>query len=318
MTAMSSYVTRRLLLVLPTLFVVMVFVFLVIRLFPGDIVDYLSSEQGFTPEQLALERNRLGIDKPIHEQFVVWVGSILRGDFGQSLKTRRLVVNDIQQKIPVTLELGALAILFSVMIAVPVGVISSIRQDTVADYLGRGIAIWALSIPGFWLATMLILALTLWFHWLPPVQYVPFHVDPWKNLQQFFLPSLVLGINLSGILMRMTRTTLLDVLRQDYIRTAWAKGLRERSVLFGHAIRNALLPVVTILGVEAARVVGGSVVMETIFGLPGVGRYVLEVLSVRDYPAIQAAILLIATFVIVINLVVDLLYGYLDPRIRLR
>ena len=313
---MRQYVARRLLLFIPTLALIAVFVFAVVRWFPGDIVLVLTRDADFSAEDVAAERARLGLDKPVVEQFAVWSLNMLKGDLGKSLYSKRPVIEEMRQRLPVTVELGAIAILFSLLIGIPVGIVSAVRQDSLPDYLARSVAIAALSVPSFWLATMSILVLSLQFQWIPPLQYVPFFENPWENLQLMLFPGLILGINMSGALMRMTRTTLLEVLRQDYIRTARAKGLLDRFVLYRHALKNTLIPVMAIIGLEMAHVIGGSVVLESIFGLPGVGKFVFDVVLGRDYPAIQAANLMLALFVLGINLIIDLSQAFLDPRLR--
>ena len=313
---MRQYIIRRLLLFIPTLALIAVFVFAVVRWFPGDIVLVLTRDADFSAEDVAAERARLGLDKPVVEQFAVWSLNMLKGDLGKSLYSKRPVIEEMQQRLPVTVELGAIAILFSLLIGIPVGIVSAVRQDSLPDYLARSVAIGALSVPSFWLATMTILVLSLQFQWIPPLQYVPFFENPWENLQLMLFPGLILGINMSGALMRMTRTTLLEVLRQDYIRTARAKGLLDRFVLYRHALKNTLIPVMAIIGLEMAHVIGGSVVLESIFGLPGVGKFVFDVVLGRDYPAIQAANLMLALFVLGINLFIDISQAFLDPRLR--
>lgn len=315
---MREYAMRRLLLVPVTLFLVTVFVFSLVRLLPGDVVTILLQDSQLTEADRLRELERLGFAKPVHEQYIIWLGNIFRGDMGKSLWSGRPVFGELQQKIPVTLELAALAILIAMLLGIPIGIISAIRQDTIFDYVSRSIAIGGLSIPPFWLATMFVVFAAILLRWIPPVRYVPFFDNPWVNLQQFIFPSLLLGISFSAAMMRMTRTTMLEVLRQDYVRTAWAKGLTERVVLYRHSLKNAMIPVVTIIGVELAQVVGGSVIMETIFGLPGIGKFMFQVIGVRDYPAVQGINLVVASFVIFINLMVDLSHGYLDPRIRFR
>ncbi|MFH1485302.1 MAG: ABC transporter permease [Chloroflexota bacterium] len=313
---MREYTIRRILLVPLTLFLVTIFVFSVVRLLPGDVVTILLRDSDFTEEDRLRELERLGFAKPVHEQYITWMSNIFRGDMGKSLWCGRPVFGELQQKLPVTLELAALAIFFAMLMGIPIGIISAIRQDTSFDYFFRSIAIGGLSVPGFWLATMFVVFAGLWFRWIPPVRYVAFFDNPLANIQQFIMPAFLLGINFSAAMMRMTRTTMLEVLRQDYIRTAWAKGLTERVVLYRHSLKNALIPVVTILGVELAQVIGGSVIMETIFGLPGIGKFMFQVIGVRDYPAVQGINLLVASFILFINLLVDLSHGYLDPRIR--
>ncbi|MBI4308518.1 MAG: ABC transporter permease [Chloroflexi bacterium] len=315
---MRQYLVSRVLLLVPTLFIISVMVFAVVRLFPGDVLDFLTAEANVSREDVDKERERLGLMKPLHEQYLTWVGSMLRGDFGRSLWTKRPVATDIQRRLPVTVELGILSLFFSVVIGIPIGILSAVRQDSSMDYAARSVAIFGLSVPGFWLATMLILFLSVGFHWLPPLRYASPDVDPWQNIQQFIAPAFILGLHLAAVLMRMTRTALLEVLRQDYIRTAWAKGLRERVILARHAFRNSLIPVVTILGLQVALLIGGSVIMESIFNLPGLGQYIFQVILVRDYPAIQAVNLLLASFVMVANLLVDVSLAYIDPRILYR
>lgn len=315
---MRQYAIRRVLLVPVTLFLVTVVVFSLVRLLPGDVVTILLQDSQLTEADRLRELERLGFARPVYEQYITWLSNVLRGDMGKSLWSGRPVLGELQQKIPVTLELAALAIVFAMLIGIPIGIISAIRQDSIVDYLSRSLAIGGLSVPPFWLATMFVVFAAIWLRWIPPVRFVPFFDNPWANLQQFFVPALLLGISFSAAMMRMTRTTMLEVLRQDYIRTAWAKGLTERVVLGRHSLKNAMIPVVTIIGVELAQVVGGSVIMESIFGLPGIGKFMFQVIGVRDYPAVQGINLVVAAFVLFINLVVDLSHGYLDPRIRFR
>ncbi len=313
---MHQYLIKRLLLLPPTVFIISVMVFGIVRMFPGDVLDILTAESGVSQQDLNKERDRLGLTKPIHEQYVVWMGSMLRGDFGTSLWSKRPVARDIERRLPVTVELGVLSLFFSIVIGIPLGILSAVRQDSLADYLARSVAFLALSVPGFWLATMLILFLSVGLHWIPPLRYTSLADNPWLNIQQFLAPAFILGIHLAAVLLRMTRTALLEVLRQDYIRTAWSKGLRERVVLVRHAFRNSLIPVVTILGLQVALLIGGSVIMESIFNLPGLGQYIFQVIAVRDYPSVQAVNLLLATVVLVANLLVDVSLAYIDPRIR--
>ncbi|MBI2907852.1 MAG: ABC transporter permease [Chloroflexi bacterium] len=314
---MRQYVVRRVLLMIPAVVIASLFVFAIIRLFPGDIVMMLSSDRELPPEEYEREIARIGLDKPVAIQYFVWVGSLLRGDFGNSLLTKKPVMKEIGDRLPVTLELGLLALLFSLVFGIPIGVWSAIRQDTWGDYIGRSLAIGAISIPGFWLATVAILVLSLYFRWMPPIKYVPFSADPLGNLQIFVLPSIILGLEMAGILMRMTRTAFLDVLRQDFIRTARAKGLSEYQVNLRHAMANAIIPVLMLLGISIARLIGGTVILESIFNLPGLGRWVLSALTFRDYPAIQATVIFLVVAVLLINIAVDLLHAALDPRLRL-
>lgn len=313
---MTQYLLRRLLLFIPTVFVVTALIFFVVHLFPGDVLDILAADSSVTKEQLDAERRRLGLDLPIPVQYTVWLSNIAQGDLGRSLWSGRPVLDDLMLRIPVTLELSVLSIFFSVLFGVPIGVYAAIKQDSWSDYALRGIAISGLSIPNFWLATMILLILSRWVGWIPPTRYTSLSEDVLGNLSQMLIPSILLGVFMSALVMRMTRTALLEILRYDYIRTARAKGLHERVVFLRHAFRNSLIPVVTIIGVEVTTVIGGSVIMESIFALPGIGGYVFQVVQVRDYPAVQAVNLVMASFIILVNLGVDVSLSYLDPRIR--
>ena len=316
---MRTYIIRRLLLLVPTLFIVSGMVFLLMRLVPGDIIDTMASEMG--PEaggsldRAAIER-RLGLDVPIHVQYVRWIGQILQGNLGTSLRGDEPVVEQILPRLPVTLELGVMAIVIGLLIALPVGIYSAIRQDTAADYLGRSVAIIGLATPNFWLGIMVMIYPAIWWGWSPPMEYIPFTEDPLGNLGMLIIPSLILGTAGAASTMRMTRTMMLEVLRQDYIRTAWAKGLNERVVVMRHALKNALIPVATLVGFQLPILIGGSVIIEQIFVLPGIGRLLVSALSQREYHLVSAINLMLATAVIVVNLMVDLTYAYLDPRVR--
>ena len=314
---MRAYIIRRLLLVVPTLLLVTIIIFFTIRLIPGDVVDMMMGEIAWmTGEGVEALRHELGLDVPAHIQYGRWVNGILHGDLGNSLWSRRSVLEVIRPKIPVSFELGLLAMFFSQLIALPVGIFSAIRQDTVGDYVGRSAAIACIALPSFWLGTMVMIFPSIWWGWSPAMQYIPFIKDPLGNLVQFALPAILLGMVMSGTTMRLTRTMMLEVLRQDYIRTAWSKGLKERAVIFRHALRNALIPVITIIGLNLPIVISGSVILENIFVLPGVGRLLLETITVRDYTVLSGINLIMATVVLLINLSVDLTYAYLDPRIR--
>jgi peptide/nickel transport system permease protein len=262
---------------------------------------------------------RLGLDKPIIVQYGVWMEHILlHGDFGNGLYSEKPVIDGISPRIPVSAELGVLAIIIGLIIAIPIGVYSAIRQDTVGDYIGRSFAIACIALPGFWLGTLVMTYPSVWWDWSPPMTWVSFFDNPLGNLGIVAIPAFILGMGMSGITMRMTRTMMLEVLRQDYVRTAWAKGLRERVVIFRHVIKNALIPVVTLVGLQLPVLIGGAVVIEQIFNLPGVGRLMLQSITLRDYPTIAAINVIIAVAVLVINLVVDMSYAYFDPRIRYR
>jgi peptide/nickel transport system permease protein len=249
-------------------------------------------------------------------QYVAWLGKIARGDLGESLWTRRPVVEELARRLPVTAELAALATLFAVLIALPVGVLSAARQDTLRDYIARSVSVLGLSVPGFWLATLVIVLPAIWWGWRPVTGYVEPSVDPLGHVAQLVLPALILGIASAAALMRLTRGMLLEVLRQDYVRTAWAKGLAERVIILKHGLRNAVIPVISLLGTQLPQILGATVIIETIFGLPGVSRFLFDAITQRDYPVIQGVNLLVVTTVVLVNLIVDALYAVLDPRIR--
>ena len=317
---MRAYVIRRLLLIIPTLLLLTILVFLSVRFLPGDVIDAMLGrmeyDQPGASDREALER-MLGLDVPGYVQYARWLGGIfLHGSLGESLMGRGAVEEQIIDRLPVTVELGLLAILIGLVIALPVGIYSAIRQDTAADYAGRSVAIIGLATPNFWLGIMVMIYPAIWWGWSPPLELVPFSEDPLGNLRMFLIPSLILGTASAAALMRLTRTMMLEVLRQDYIRTAWSKGLRERVVIIRHTIKNALIPVVTLIGLQLPILIGGSVIMENIFNLPGLGRLILVALNDRDYPLISGINLFFATAVMGANLVTDLLYAFLDPRIR--
>ncbi len=321
---MRTYIIRRVLLLIPTFLLLTVLVFLSVRFLPGDVVDSmmarLAEEVGgmVHVDREKVER-MLGLDVPAHVQYVRWLGGIfLRGTLGESLFGGYTVEEKIIGRLPITIELGVLSILIGLVIAVPVGIYSAVRQDTAGDYAGRSIAIIGLATPNFWLATLVLTFPAIWWAWAPPLRMVAFADDPLRNLGHLFIPSLILGTYLSATVMRMTRTMMLEVLRQDFIRTAWAKGLKERVIILRHVIKNALIPVVTLIGLQLPILVGGSVIMENMFALPGLGRLMLEALKVRDYPVVSGINLFFATAVMTINLMIDILYGYLDPRVQYR
>ncbi len=315
---MRAYLIRRLLLIFPTLFILSILVFLSVRFLPGDVIDMMVSRMNFggVVDRELIER-RLGLDLPTHVQYGRWMGGILlHGRLGQSLLTRESVEQAILERLPVTLELGLMAILIGLLIALPVGIYSAIRQDSAADYLGRSLAIIGLATPNFWLGIMVMIYPAIWWGWAPPLELVPFTEDPLGNLAVFLIPSLILGTASAAATMRMMRTMMLEVLRQDYIRTAWSKGLRERVVVIRHTIKNALIPVITLIGLQLPILVGGAVIMENIFNLPGLGRLLVNALNERDYPMVSGVNLFFATGVVLLNLLIDLIYPYLDPRVR--
>jgi peptide/nickel transport system permease protein len=314
---LSRYILRRLILVVPTVVGVTILVFLMIRLMPGDLVQQISGENAILTEEERHEvREELGLNRPVFQQYFVWMGKVLRGDLGTSFQTKVPVTTELKNRLPVTLELGVLALLISLCVSLPIGVIAAIRQDTVLDYVARSGAIAFLSIPSFWMGTLAMVLPSKWWGWAPPLTYKDLWVDPRENLYMLILPAAIMGMLLSGTVMRMTRAQMLEVLRQDYVRTAWSKGLRERTVVSRHAIKNAFIPVVTIVGLQIPIIVGGTVILESIFGIPGIGRYLLFSIGSLDYPVVQAEILIIALAVVVTNLAVDMTYAYLDPRIR--
>ena len=319
---MRAYVIRRVLLVIPTLFILSVLVFLSVRFLPGDAIDVMLDKAGWigavNVDREALE-HMLGLDRPAYVQYGRWIGGIvLRGTLGDSLWGGEAIESKIIERLPVTLELGFLAIVIGLLIALPVGVYSAIRQDTIGDYAGRTVAVIGLAMPNFWLGVMVMLYPVIWWGWSPSIELIRFTDDPLGNLGMFLAPSLILGTAMAASTMRMTRTMMLEVLRQDYVRTAWAKGLSERVVVVRHAMKNAFIPVVTLVGLQLPILVGGSVIMENIFVLPGLGRVLLTALTDRDYPVVMGVNLCFGAVVLGVNLLIDLAYPYLDPRVRYR
>jgi peptide/nickel transport system permease protein len=294
-------------------------IFLLMRLLPGDVALYiLGSGESSEVNKQALQQIRedLGIDQPLLVQYGQWLWGAVRLDFGNSYWTRQPVTEELKRRYPITANLAVMSLLVGTLIAIPVGVLSAVRQDTLADYAARIFVISGLSLPNFWLAILIILALVHYFKWLPPLDYAPFWADPWQNLKQLAFPALATGYRLSAIGARMTRSSILEVLRDDYVRTARAKGLREYVIVLKHALRNALLPVITIIGLELLTLFGGLVVIETVFTIPGIGRYLVDAITHRDYPSVQALVFMFALLVVTVNLLVDIVYGFLDPRIR--
>jgi peptide/nickel transport system permease protein len=316
----TNYIIKRLLLLIPTIFIVSIVVFLLVRFVPGDAVDVIAatlSRGGALTVDRAAIAHSLGLDVPIHIQYVRWMGDIiLHGDLGNSVIQGTPVLQMVMARLPVTLELNLLAIIISILIGIPLGTFSAVRQDSWGDYTGRTIAILLISIPSFWLATLIMIYPALWWGWAPPVELIKFTQDPLGNLGMFLIPAVILGTATSGGLMRMTRTMMLEVMRQDYIRTAWSKGSTEKAVVMRHAIKNAFIPVITVLGTQMAVLIGGTVIIENIFCLPGLGQLALQALNQRDYPLVAGITLITAAFVMLINLIVDIAYTWLDPRIR--
>ena len=316
---MRAYLIRRLLLIIPTLFILSAMVFLSVRFIPGDVIDALEGRMSYLAEPLdrvAMERI-LGLDQPVAVQYVRWLSDIfLRGTLGKSLLGNLTVEAKIWARVGPTLQLGLMGLFIALVVALPVGVYSAIRQDTAADYASRTVAVLGLATPNFWLAIMVIIYPALWWDWSPPVLMVRFVDDPRRSLGMFLIPSIILGTSLSAGTMRFTRTMMLEVLRQDYVRTAWAKGLRERLVVVRHSIKNAMIPVVSAIGLGLPILVGGSVIIENIFNVPGMGQLLLVALQDRDYPVVSGVNLFFGTSVILINLLIDLIYVCLDPRVR--
>jgi peptide/nickel transport system permease protein len=315
---MRQYALRRIALAVPTIFLVSVIVFLLMRLMPGDVVTRMVEGQGYAPTLDAL-RHELGLDRSMHVQYADWIGGIvLRGDFGRSYWTRQPILEEFVRRFPVTLELALLTIVISVVLGIVAGIISAVRQDTAADYISRLLAILALSVPYFGLAVVVVVVPSIYFKWTPVWTYVAFTADPVANLKIMLVPAAVFGVTRAGPIMRIMRSSLLEVLRQDYIRTAWSKGLGERKIVLRHALKNAMIPVISLVGLQVPLYIGGSVIIEAIFRLPGVGLFFFEALGKLDYPVVQSVNLIIATMVVGLNLLVDLSYAFLDPRIRYR
>ena len=314
----------------PTLFLVSIIIFLLVRFIPGDILDLIAMSmegKGAKMDRAAVQQE-LGLDVPIYVQYGRWIGvvpkqedglsGILQGDLGDSLWKRTPIMDDVLARLPVTLQLGLMGVAIGLTIAVPIGVYSAIRQDSWGDYVGRSFAILCISIPGFWVATMIIVFPSIWWGYAPPILLIPFTEDPLGNLKMFIIPAATLGMVLSGVTMRMLRGTMLEVLRQDYVRTAWSKGLAENLIIRRHALKNALIPVVTLVGFQIPIMVGGTVIIETIFNLPGMGQLLWNSALNRDYPVVSGVMFIIGSVVLLNNLIIDLTYAYLDPRIRIR
>ena len=320
---MAAYALRRLLLIIPTLLIILIFVFLLTRFIPGDVIDMMLAQMNTSGTAAEMTRENLekalGLDAPIHIQFFRWLGvapqetgefqGLFEGNLGKSLWKNEDVIKLIVERLPISIELGIIAIITALLISFPIGIYSAIRQDTVGDYFGRSLAIIFISVPSFWIATLIFVYPPIWWGWSPPTEYIPLTKDFLGNLGQFIIPGFITGMMMGGTL---------ETLRQDYIRTAWAKGLKERAVVMGHALKNALLPVVTIVGSMIPMVIVGEVIMEQIFALPGVGILTFQALSQRDYPLIQGINIFLAVVVLLSNIVVDLFYAWIDPRVQYR
>ena len=316
---MTTYVIRRLLLIIPTLLILTILVFFLVRFLPGNVIDLLEADMEYRDMEIDREAlmRLLGLDVPFYVQYARWMeGIFLHGTLGKSLFAGHTVEEKILAGLPVTIQLGAMALVLGQLIALPVGIYSAIRQDTPADYVGRTIAVIGMATPNFWLALLVMIYPGIWWGWSPPMEYISLSEDPVANFGTLIIPAVILGTAMSAGTMRLTRTMMLEVLRQDYIRTARSKGLRERVVILRHTVKNALIPVVTLAGAQLPILVGGSVIMENIFNLPGLGRLFVDALGQRDYPMVSGINLFLASIVLLNNLFIDLLYPYLDPRVR--
>jgi len=323
---MRAYIIRRLLIMIPTLFLLTVLIFFLVHLMPGEITDAMIGTMGVEDLDKEAIMRRLGLDAPLVVQYGRWMGvvpqvegnfsGLFQGSLGASWWTGSSVGELIAVRWPVTLELGLMGLIIAQLIALPIGIFSALRQDKWGDYIGRSFAMACISIPGFWLATLVIIFPAIWWGYMPPIMLIHFTEDPIGNLKMFIVPAIILGMALSGMTMRMTRSMMLEVLRQDYIRTAWAKGLRERVVILRHALKNALIPVITILGLQIPIMIGGTVIIEQIFCLPGMGRLLIFAAEHRDQPLISGIALIFSAGLLLINLMVDLTYSFLDPRVH--
>lgn len=320
MSGLGKYIVKRVLLLIPTALLVCLIVFLLMRLLPGDAVDALQYQlqaQGnydITREEVEA---MLGMDKPAMTQFFIWLGGALRGDLGKCLFQSESVTAAIGRQIGPSLELGILTLILTNLISIPLGLFCASRQDSISDYSVRVMSLVLMSVPVFWLAIIVLVYPAIWWGYAPPSQYISFFEDPWQNLQMFLLPSLLGALTQAGMQLRIVRTVILDVMRTDYIRTAWAKGDKERTVLYRHAFRNGLIPVITVIGSSVAGLIGGSVILENIFNIPGIGQQVIKAIGARDYPLVQGCVLVFALFTMVINLLVDISYKWIDPRVTL-
>jgi peptide/nickel transport system permease protein len=318
---MARYILTRLLAMIPTLLGVAILIFLLLRVVPGDVVEarYLTGEGQFTSQELMdAERKKLGLDQPLWKQFAAWMSGLARLDLGTSMWTGSPITEEIRLRFALSLQLAIMATIVATLLAIPLGILAAVKQDTWVDYAVRVFSIAGLAMPSFWLGILLILTLLVVFHWLPPMVFTPLWVNPWENLQQLIWPALAVGYRYSAVSTRMMRSAMLEVLREDYIRTARAKGLWQKLILSRHALKNAMLPVLTIISLEFAFLLGGLVVTEQVFNLNGLGMLFVESIARRDYTLTQALVMLVATFFLTINFLVDIAYGWLDPRIRYR
>lgn len=314
---MGKYIVKRVLLLIPTIFIVCAIVFVLMRMVPGDAVDIIVNRMTQSGQMVDADavRARLGLDVPAGQQFLRWMGDILRFDLGDSFFQFESVASIIGRQLPVSLELGVFTLILSNLISIPIGLYCAARQDSFSDYLLRIASVVFMAIPMFWLATLVLFYPSKWWGYAPPVQYVSFFKDPLTNLQMFIVPSILGALAQAGMQLRMVRTQVLDTLRQDYIRTAYAKGVKQKRVLFHHAFRNAMIPVITMIGGSVAALVGGNVILESIFNIPGIGNTLVTALGQRDFPVVQGCVLVMSIFVMVVNLIIDITYKWIDPRV---
>ena len=314
---MQAYIARRLIALLPTLFFASLIVFMSMRLIPGDVIDLMLAQNDIaTSQDRARIESALGLDQPLLIQYGTWASGVLQGDLGRSLWQNTPVTEQLRATLPITFELGLLALLVALSVAIPIGIYSAMRQDSPGDYISRSFSLLMLAVPSFWLGTLVMVFPSVWWRWSPPLEYVPFFEDPLANLSHMMVPAILLGLAMSAVTMRMTRTMMLEVLRQDYVRTARAKGLSENMMILRHALRNGLIPVVTLIGLQVPLLIGSAVILEQIFVVPGMGLLLLEAVFQRDYPVISGIFLVVGVGVLLINLLIDLSYGFLDPKVR--
>jgi peptide/nickel transport system permease protein len=316
---MGRYLLRRLLLLIPILFGVSLLVFTLIHAIPGDISNFvIGTDTRITEEQRQRVRESYGLDDPLPVQYAKWMGHVLQGDLGDSFRTRRAISDELRLRLPVTAQLAVMAAAMAIAAAIPIGVLAAVRRNTRLDYAATVGTLIGISMPNFLLATILVLIFSFKLKWLPPIGYVPFREDPVANLKVMLMPSISLALPLTAVLMRYTRSAVLEALSHDHVRVARAKGLANRTVMTRHVLRNASIPIITVVGIQFATLLGGTVIIETIFGLPGIGRYIYESISTRDYPVVQGVTLVMATIFVLISLIVDITYAFLDPRLRHR
>ena len=318
---MGNYALHRVFLFIPTLLLATILVFGLFWIVPGDAAMMLltgdeDAAGKVTNEDIDRLREKMGLNRPIHVQYSAWVWDLMKGDLGDSLWYKTPVLDDLKDRFPITIQLATMALVMAFVAAVPLGIISAVKQDTKIDYFSRIFALIGIAMPSFWLGILMVYALAYWFEWLPPLEYANIWDDPWLNMQQLFFPALALAFHDMAFTARVTRSSMLEVLREDYMRTARSKGLREFTVIGRHALKNALMPVVTISGYQFGRLLGGVIIIESIFVIPGIGLFLVDAIIHRDFIVLQGVVLLAAATVLVLNLVIDLFYGVLDPRIR--